>query len=125
LAKEQISSAIEPAQIDVDKIIGFGGITNIQWENRIGEISLILDPEERNKGRGIQAVDLLLDKAFNYLNLQTVCGECYECNPAIEFWSKILEEFVAHCCKMPNRKYWGGRYYGSMYFSIDRGNYAK
>jgi RimJ/RimL family protein N-acetyltransferase len=54
------------------RFVGMGGITNIQWENRIGEISLILSPDYRGKGNGEEAVDLLLDQAFNYLNLQTV-----------------------------------------------------
>ncbi|MHC4464579.1 MAG: hypothetical protein ACYS30_24585 [Planctomycetota bacterium] len=29
---------------------GMGGITNIQWENRLGEISLLIRPESRGKG---------------------------------------------------------------------------
>jgi len=69
--------------------IGMGGITYIQWENRIGEIILIVNPEFRRYNLGKKAVDLLLDQAFNHLNLQTVIGECYFCNSAWEFWQKL------------------------------------
>lgn len=107
--------------------IGYGGITNIQWENRIGEISLLIDPTMRDKGYGKEAVRLLLDKAFNYLNLQTVCGEVYTCNPsAWDFWKKLIKA-SAHSCwqSLPNRKYWQGRFWSGTYFSFDRGDYVK
>jgi len=117
---------LEPYEEDTC-FIGLGGITNIQWENRIGEISLILNPEERGKGYGEQVVDLLLDKAFNYLNLQTVCGEVYWSNPeGVAFWQKIVGKFrQTHLLELPNRKYWKGQFYPSWYFSIDRGDYVK
>ena len=114
--------------------IGMGGITNIDWINRIGEISLIIDPERRSKfrgegrgedkGKGTEAVVLLLDQAFNYLNLQTVYGECYRCNPAWEFWQKVTEKYCGSAktgyLDLPNRKYWQGEYYDSLYFSINK-----
>jgi RimJ/RimL family protein N-acetyltransferase len=103
--------------------MGFGGITNIQWENRIGEISLILHPDFRNKGYGEKAVELLLDQAFNYLNLQTVCGECYNCNPAAMFWQKIIDKYKAYKTTLLDRKYWDGTYYNSIYFSVDAVNF--
>ncbi|KKN40732.1 hypothetical protein LCGC14_0730400 [marine sediment metagenome] len=103
---------------------GMGGITNIQWENRIGEISLILHQEQRGQGIGIKAVDLLLDQAFNYLNLHTVFGECYRCNPAWEFWQKVTGKYCGFAktgyLDLPNRKYWQGEYYDSLCFSIDK-----
>lgn len=105
--------------------IGYGGITNIQWENRIGEIALLIDPKMRDKGYGKEAVRLLLDKAFNYLNLQTVCGEVYSCNPAgVEFWQTF--KGIQHCWTvLRNRKYWNGDFWDGAYFSFDRGGYVK
>jgi len=115
--------------------IGMGGIENIQWENRLGEISLIIDPTQTGNGLGKEAVDLLLDQAFNYLNLQTVWGECYCCNPAWEFWQKITERYKGRYytgdnpptrwTHLPNRKFWKGEYYDSLYFSIDRDDFNK
>ena len=74
-----------------DKFVGFGGLTFIEWENRLARISLIIDPIHRKEGLGEKAVDLILDKAFNYMNLHTVCGECYKCNSAgWYFWPCLL-----------------------------------
>ena len=101
--------------------LGMGGLTHIQWENRIGEISLIIDPERRGKGDGKKAVDLLLDQAFNYLNLKTVFGECYKSNPAWRFWQKLNNAYLTD---LPKRKYFDGKYWDSLYFSIDKESYA-
>lgn len=105
--------------------IGFGGLTFIEWENRLAKISLVIKPKIRGKGFGEQAVDLILDKAFNYLNLQTVCGECYDCNPAIDFWRKMITKFKGGGVILPNRKYWSGKFWKSIYFSFDRDDYVK
>jgi RimJ/RimL family protein N-acetyltransferase len=107
------------------QLIGMGGITNIQWENSIGEITLLINPSLQHKGYGEKAVELLLDNAFNRLNLQTVFGECYESNPAATFWAEITEKYNGYRTSLPNRKYWDGRYWDSLYFSIDRDNVHK
>jgi RimJ/RimL family protein N-acetyltransferase len=108
-----------------DRFIGCGGYHPIQWENRLGEISLIFDPEQRGFGYGGQAMSLLLAKAFNELNLQTVCGECYDCNHAIDFWIKIVEQYNAYQTTLVKRKYYDGRYWDSLYFSIDKDDYVQ
>lgn len=106
-----------------DKFIGMGGITYIQWENSIGEITLIIDPKLRKDGLGEKAVDLLLDQAFNHLNLQTVFGEVYSCNEARHFWKKVTEKYGGEVIFLPCRKYWQGTYYPSWYFSIDKNDF--
>lgn len=105
--------------------VGFGGLTFIEWENRIARISLILDPAIRGKGLGEKAVDLILDKAFNYMNLKTVCGECYKCNPAWEFWLKIVKKYNGASHVLPCRKFWNGTYHDSLFFAMSQENYAK
>lgn len=112
-------------QDELDQLIGTGGITNIQWENSIAEISLILDPQQISKGYGTQAVDLLLDKAFNYMGLKTVFGECYTSNLSIVFWKKVVEEYNGFQTDLPNRKFWEGKFYNSIYSSIDRDEFNK
>ena len=113
---------------DGNAFVGMGGINNIQWENRIGEITLIIDPARRKDGIGEKAVELLLDQAFNCLNLQTVCGECYECNANVEFWEKITEKYginEGYITTLTNRKYWQGKYYNSTHFAIDKYDFNK
>ena len=102
-----------------DKFVGCGGITNIQWENRIGEISLIIDPELRRKGIGKLAVDALLRTAFLELSLETVFGECYmSCPERVEFWKKVTKKYEGYETLLPKRKYWDGKFFSSYYFSI-------
>ena len=105
--------------------MGMGGITNIQWENRLGEISLIIASHLRGEGRGEKAVELLLDQAFHYLNLHTVCGECYGCNSAVMFWKAVTVAYRGHSTVLWNRKFWQGEYWESLYFAIDEDGYRK
>ena len=102
-----------------DDLVGMGGITNIQWENRLGEISLIIDPKQQGKQHGERAVGHLLEQAFGNMGLKTVFGECYMCNEAWKFWKKIVTEHAGQETILPNRKLWKGRFYDSLYFSFD------
>ena len=125
-----ISTSVAPDF--TEKFIGMGGITYIQWENRIGEITLIIDPEKRKDGLGEKAVILLLNQAFNHLNLQTVIGECYFCNSAWEFWQKLTNKYIVGSVDrerasgweiVPNRKYFNGKYWKSLEFFIDKDDF--
>jgi len=103
---------------DEEGLIGYGGIEGIQWENSIGEISLLINPELHGKGYGMQAVKLILGEAFGNLGLKTVYGECYMNNPAVKFWQKITETVGGEVTHLPRRKLWAGEYHGSMVFTI-------
>ncbi len=108
---------------DGGDLVAFGGLTYIQWENRIAEISLIVDPDLQKTGYGSDAVDMLLEEAFDKLNLKTIFGECYMSNPAHEFWFRLMQKYEGYTTKLPNRKYWNGEYYDSLFFSTDAENY--
>lgn len=117
---------------DTKEFIGMAGLTYIQRENRIAEISLILDPVMRGKGLGEKAVDLLLEEAFDRLGLKTVFGECYLCNQnGYHFWVEIAKKYhtggyVGHPgAILPNRKFWAGKFWDSYYFSIDGDDWRK
>lgn len=97
--------------------IGMGGITNIEWENGVGEISLILKPDQRKKGKGMAAVDLLLAEAFGNIGLETVCGEVYDCGNR-GFWEKVVEKNNGYKTNLIARKRWDGKVYDSMWFCI-------
>lgn len=109
---------------DGGDLVAFGGLTYIQWENRLAEISLIVDPDLVRSGIGSDCVDMLLDEAFYRLNLKTVFGECYKSNPAVDFWFRLTEKYDGYKTVLPNRKYWNGEYHDSIYFSIDREAYC-
>jgi len=104
-----------------NKFIGMTGIENIEWENRRGEISLILSPEYRGNGNGAIALDILLHKGFNELNLQNIWGVCYECNfKASTFWEREIVKRGLYYTMLPNMKYWRGKYWRGLYFNFER-----
>jgi RimJ/RimL family protein N-acetyltransferase len=107
------------------RFVGLGGITYIQWENRCGEISLILAPDARGCGLGRRAVSELYRTAFNELNLNMVFGEVYDCNKAVPFWEKQCRRYNGYITDMPDRKYWNGNYHWSRYFSVTKEKYEK
>lgn len=113
---------VEP---DDGDFIGMGGLTYISWPNRIAEISLILDPIQRGKGLGEQAVDLLLEQGFDRMGLKSIYGECYLTHDGWNFWAKIIDKYQAYATKLPNRKFHQGRFFDSMYFSIDAEDWRK
>jgi len=63
--------------------VGQIGLTDISLENRNAEISIFVLYDYRRGGIGERAVEMLLDKAFNELNLDSVFAECFEYNPAV------------------------------------------
>jgi RimJ/RimL family protein N-acetyltransferase len=99
-------------------IVGYGGIENIQWENSIGEISLLINPSYHGKGFGKQAAIEIIRQAFDSLNLNTVFAECYQNNPAVAFWDKIFQK--GYRTILPNRKYSDGVYVNSVYYSLSK-----
>jgi len=111
-----------------NNIIGVGGLVNIEWPNRIAEIAVLLNPVFRGQGKGKDAVNLILDEAFDNMGITTVYGECYSCSPALDFWSDMAKKEKWYTTVLPKRKIWNGKMYDSLYFSIDAepmGKYAR
>lgn len=104
----------------VNEFIGMIGFVGIEWENRLAEISMIINPQLHSKGIGKKAFSLLLENGFNHLNLNNIYGEVYLCNPAVEFWVKELAKYNGRHTTLPNRKYFEGKYYDSIYFNFNR-----
>lgn len=98
--------------------VGMGGIENIEWENRRGEISVLIDPNKRGKGYGKQAVEAFLGQAFRNLGLLNVWGECYYCSPAVGFWEKLVELYGAYSTKHPDAKFFDGKLFNSFWFNF-------
>lgn len=98
-------------------LVGYGGIESIQWENGIGEISLLISRDYQGRGWGLRAARAIIDSAFLTLGLFTVYAECYLNNPAVKFWRKVFSEYESSEVTLPNRKYCEGRYHDSAYFS--------
>jgi len=108
-------------QVRQARLAGYGGIENIQWENSIGEISLLISPHERKAGLGFWSALEIINYGFDNLNLHTIFAECYDNNTAVNFWHKVFTQYKDYTeVILPNRKYCDGEYYNSMYFSVSR-----
>jgi GNAT superfamily N-acetyltransferase len=93
-----------------------GGLTGIQWENGLTEISLLLSPDHRGQGVGEDAVLALLEEAFERMRLNQVVGECYSCSPALPFWQGLVKKFNGGWVTLPQRKYWAGQWFATYSF---------
>lgn len=108
------------------ELVGMGGLQNIEWENSRAEISLIIDPIYWGKGFGQKAVDLVLDKGFNYMGLMNVWGEVYNTNErSREFWLKIIKKYEGFKTLHPHIKLWNGLYHSAWWFQINRNEFNK
>ena len=96
-------------------LVGYGGIENIQWENSIGEISLLINPKEHRKGYGYKAANDIIKQAFTSIGLHSIYAECYHNNLAMAFWDKVFKGKFT--CTLPWRKYIDGRYESSRYYA--------
>lgn len=57
---------------DDNEIIGFGGITQIDWRLRRGETYTFISPDRHHQGIGTHVNQLLIDYAFNVLQLNKI-----------------------------------------------------
>lgn len=59
--------------LEGDRLIGFVAIHSIEWNNQCGTLSIgIGEADYRGKGLGAEALELILNYAFNELNLYRV-----------------------------------------------------
>lgn len=103
-----------------EHLVALGGLEGIDYVNGHAEISLIVKPRATGKGIGREAVALILEEAFDRLDLRTVWGECYHSTDAWKFWRKIAEQYGCDDLTVtwPRRKYWGGVLYDADLFTI-------
>jgi len=110
---------------NADLLIGMAGLEGIQWENRLAEISLLLNPEYPMDKYGEEALKLLLHEGFMNLNLENIFTEVYACSPAFDFWLDIAEEYDCSTAILPGRKYHGGYYWDSLYINFEREDFSE
>lgn len=85
-----------------DKLIGTVGIENIDHLNKRGTLGIFIgDVEEREKGYGTEAINLILDYGFNYLNLNNIKLDVVEfneraiaCYKSVALKNVVVEEKV-------------------------------
>ena len=103
--------------ISNDQIIGNIELSKINYVDRSAVLGIMIgEKENRSKGYGTEAIGLLLDFAFNYLNLNSVSLSLLEVNErAKRCYEKVgFKEFGRkRKCKFLN-----GKYYDAIYMDI-------
>jgi hypothetical protein len=92
------------------------GLINIEWENSIAELSVIT----KERLGIIPATRILLRYAFKNLNLNNVYAEVYECNDLIEEWMRFTAKTNAYSTRLPNKKFYNGKFHDSVYINFER-----
>ena len=103
--------------LENDKLIGNCAIMKVDYKDRTCELGIFIGEEEnRNKGYGAEALQLLLDFGFNYQNM-----------PNIHLTVKSFNERAINCYKKIGFKEYGrrresefvnGNYYDRVYMDI-------
>jgi RimJ/RimL family protein N-acetyltransferase len=76
---------------DMDKLIGTTNLTNVDRSNHSAEIGLVIgDMDYWGKSASTEAFNLVLNFAFNTLNMKRVTGGCYDTNIGIIFTFKMI-----------------------------------
>ena len=78
IKKEAVFAIVD---IKEDKLIGTVGLHNVDYINRTATLGIFIgDRQYRSKGYGTEAIKLILDFGFNYLNLNNVKLDLMEFN---------------------------------------------
>lgn len=98
-----------------EKLLGYCGIVHIDWENRNGEISFLLEsdtPKNTHQDIFLEVLSLLKRYAFSTLSLHRLFTETFEYR---KFHIGILEEFgFKQEGKLTGHIYKNGKFYDSV-----------
>lgn len=100
-----------------DKLIGNCGLLNVDMKNRVAEIGILIGNRKYwDKGYGKEGMELVLDYAFNILNLNNVMLKVYDFNKrAIKCYKKVGFKLVG---KRRNAYQIGKKKYDEVYMDI-------
>lgn len=110
--------------LSVDKFIGTMEIADIDTIRRTGTLGIFIgDKEARSKGYGSEAINLLLDFAFNYLNLHNINLTVFDFNKrAISCYEKCG---FKECGRRRESYFLNGKYYDVISMDILSNEFTK
>lgn len=111
-----------------DKLIGNIELSDIKHSDRTATLGIMIgENDERSKGYGLEAINLLLDFAFNYLNMNSINLTVLEVNERAKrcYQKAGFKTFGIQ----RNNKYINGKYYNTVHMDIlkdeFKGSYIK
>lgn len=105
------------------ELIGEIRFQNIKWLNRKAELSLMIKPAHQNKSYGTEAVNRIIEYAFNTMNLYRIEAEVIDFNEA----SKKLVEKTGFTFegRLREAKYVNGKYYDILRYGLLKKEWGK
>lgn len=100
-----------------NQLIGTLGLVSFNWIDRSAVLGIFIgDPDYRSGGYGTEAINLLLDYAFRYLNLHSVRLDLIACNErAHKCYQKCGFKDVG---RSRDAIFLNGRYYDKLHMDI-------
>ena len=104
-------------KLEDNQLIGNCSFLDIDFTNRTGTLGIMIGEEEnRGKGYGKEAIRLLLDYGFNYLNINNINLEVASFNEkAINCYKKVGFKEIG---KRRESYFLNGKYYDDIYMDI-------
>ncbi len=109
-------------RLEDDKLIGNCGIHDLDQSKQCAEVGLFIgDEENRSMGYGQDVLDLLLDYAFNYLNLNNIMLKVFSFNErAINCYKKVGFKEIG---RRRQAYYLKGKFHDDVFMDILREEY--
>ncbi len=103
--------------LDADKLIGTLGLEKIDHMNRTATLGIFIgDKEYLSKGYGTEAIRLLLDYGFNYMNLHSIKLDLMSCNErALKCYKKCGFKEAG---RIRENRFTNGKYYDTISMDI-------
>ena len=103
--------------LDNDEMIGTVSLEKVDHLNRTATLGIFIgEAEYRNKGYGTEAINLILDYGFNYLNMYSIELRVLEFNDrAVACYKKCGFKEMGRRRK---EKFINGKYYDTIYMDI-------
>lgn len=104
-------------KLENDELIGNTGLMKIDNIRKTATLGIMIgEDENRSKGYGTEAIRLLLDYGFNYLNLNNIMLEVFSFNErAIKSYKKAGFKEIG---RRREAYYLNGKYYDEVYMDI-------
>ena len=81
IVKDSKSKNFNIVELNNDELIGSVGLAHINWINRSAVLGVFIGDEKyRNNGYGTEAINLLLEYSFRYINLHSIRLELLDIN---------------------------------------------
>ena len=104
-------------ELNNDELIGSVGLAHINWINRSAVLGVFIGDEKyRNNGYGTEAINLLLEYSFRYINLHSIRLELLDINERAH--KCYLKCGFKDMGRSREKIFVNGKYYDTLYMDI-------